>query len=128
MQRDSSSTAMFRMGIPAALDGFATIAGHADGVNVNGLAPFTQLVVQTKNSIYSVNVQGGTSALVQGGRFFLRPTAAEVCGGTMGGSIIKIGWIIVGFCMELVADGQRIVTTRVRTIGVHPPSGQSRPH
>jgi len=119
---------MFRIGIPAALDGFATIAGHADGVNVSGLAPFTQLVVRTKNSTYSVNVQSGTSAIVQGGRFFLLPTEVEVSGGTMGGSIIKVGWIIVGFCMELVAHGQRIVTTRVRTIGVQPPSGQSRPH
>jgi len=31
---------------------------------------------------------------------------------------VKLGWIGCGFCLELLQDGQRIVTTRVREFRV----------
>jgi hypothetical protein len=128
MVRDTASTAILRTANSATLEGFATMARDAEGVNIRSLEPLTSLLVRTKNSIYHLIVQHGTAAIVRGGQFLPSPTSAEVCGATMGGSLIKVGWIGVGFCMELIAEGQRIVTTRVRTIGVQPPSGQTRPH
>ena len=121
-------TALLRAADSMTLDGFATMARDADGVHIRLLEPLTSLLVRTKNSIYHLILEHGTAAIVRGGQFFPSPTSAEVCGATMGGSLIKVGWIGVGFCMEFIANGQRIVTTRVRTIGVTPPSGQSRPH
>jgi hypothetical protein len=37
-------------------------------------------------------------------------------GSTLGGSLLKVGWIGCGFCMEFMQAGQRITTTRVREI------------
>jgi hypothetical protein len=65
---------------------------------------------------------------VQGGRFFQTPTTVDACGATMGGSCIKVGWIGVGFCLEFIADGRRVVTTRVRAIGIQRSADQSRRH
>src|SRR5215468_10070952 len=102
MPRDTASTAILPTAGSITLDGFATMAGDADGVNVRALEPLTSLFVRTKNSIYHVIVQHGTAAIVRGGQFLPLPTSAEVCGATMGGSLIKVGWIGVGFCMELI--------------------------
>jgi hypothetical protein len=124
----SQSTAILRAPRSATLDGFTRIAGDVDGVNVRALEPLTSVLVRTKNSTYQIDVRGGTAAIVQGGQFFPTPRAAEVCGATMGGSFIKVGWIGVGFCLELIADGQRIVTTRVSAIGIQPSAGGSRIH
>jgi hypothetical protein len=124
----SQSTAILRTPQSATLDGFTRIAGDVDGVNVRALEPFTSVLVRTKNSTYRIDVRGGTAAMVQGGQFFPTPTSAEVCGATMGGSFIKVGWIGVGFCLEFIADGQRIITTRVRTIRIRTSAGDSRIH
>src|SRR5262245_3014987 len=128
MDTDSRVETILRTSGSPTLDGFVKIADEADGVNIRALEPLTSLLVRTKNSTYHINVQSGTAAIVQGGPFFPTPTSAVVSGATMGGSLIKLGWVGVGFCLELIADGQRIVTTRVRTIGVQPSSGQTRPH
>jgi hypothetical protein len=124
----STSTTILRLNGAATLDGFTKIAGDADGVNIRALEPFTSLLVRTQNSTYRISVRGGTAAIVQGGRFFPTATSVEVCGATMGASFIKLGWIGVGFCLEFIADGRRVVTTRVSTIGVQSSSGGSRVH
>ena len=54
--------------------------------------------------------------LVRGGYFFPEHTRAELAGCSLGGSFLKVKSIHPGFLMELVRDGQRIVTTRVRDI------------
>ena len=112
----------------ATLDTLTNISGEADGVNVRALDPLASLFVRTKNSTYQINTLDGTTAIVQGGRFFQTPTTVDACGATMGGSCIKLGWIGVGFCLEFIADGRRVVTTRVRAIGIQRSADQSRPH
>ena len=46
----------------------------------------------------------------------------------MGSSFIRLGWIGVGLCLEFIADGRRVVTTRVSTIRIQSSSGGSRIH
>jgi hypothetical protein len=121
-------TTMLRLAGATALDGFTKIADEASGVDVRALDPLVSVLVRTKNSTYHINKLDGTAAIVQGGRFFQTPTAVHACGATMGGSCIKLGWIGVGFCLEFIADGQRVITTRVRAIGIQRPCGESRPH
>jgi hypothetical protein len=58
-------------------------------------------------------------ALVQGGRHFQEATTARIDGCTLGGSLMKLGWIAVGCCLELSVRGRRIVTSRVRSISVN---------
>jgi hypothetical protein len=121
-------TTTLLLGGAATLDTLTNIADEADGVNVRALDPLASLFVRTKNSTYQINTLDGTAAIVQGGRFFQTPTTVDACGATMGGSCIKVGWIGVGFCLEFIADGRRVVTTRVRAIGIQRSADQSRRH
>jgi len=121
-------TTTLLLGGAATLDTLTNIADEADGVNVRALDPLASLFVRTKNSTYQINTLDGTAAIVQGGRFFQTPTTVDACGATMGGSCIKLGWIGVGFCLEFIADGRRVVTTRVRAIGIQRSADQSRTH
>ncbi|HTI43447.1 MAG TPA: hypothetical protein VL693_16585 [Vicinamibacterales bacterium] len=100
------------------LDGFVGELTDAPGIYLRDLDPLTTLLVRTRNSTYRVIVSHGTSVLVQGGRFFRDATAARIDGSGFGGSLLKTGWIGVGFRMEIVADGERIITTPVREVTV----------
>jgi hypothetical protein len=81
----------------------------------------TTLLVWTRNSLYRFVVIEGARAYVQGGTFFPDPTPACLDGATVGGSLLKVEWIGVGFLMEIRAGGKRIVTSPVRAIATEPP-------
>ncbi|MBI2185593.1 MAG: hypothetical protein HYU37_00550 [Acidobacteria bacterium] len=100
----------------ATIDGFVAAASAGDGLDVRGLEPLTTLHVRTCNSCYRIVIAKGTAVFVQGGRFFAETTDARLEGSSAGGSLLKLGWIGVGLCMELWAQGQRIVTSPVRSI------------
>jgi hypothetical protein len=100
----------------ATIDGFAEASSSAAGLHVRDLAPLTTLVIQTRNTRYHVVVSQQSSVFVQGGQFFPEPTAARLEGSSLGGSLLKIGWIGVGLCLELCAAGRRIVTSPVCSI------------
>lgn len=100
------------------LDAFTSNTAMTDGVMVDHLDPLTTLVVRTKNSVYRITVTSGRAVIVQGGAFFPLPTRARIGGATLGGTALKIGWIGVGFCLELWTDDGAVTTTRVRQISV----------
>jgi hypothetical protein len=104
----------------AAVDRFVQAAALADGVNVADLRPLDELAVQTRNSIYRIVIVAPSDGriLVQGGAFFPLPCQAHLCGGTLGGSLLKLNWIGCGFNLEILHEGRRIVTTRVRSIAI----------
>lgn len=101
-----------------ALQGFAAAAAASDGVSLASLAAIDQLEVRTRNSLYRITVlDGGTGrVLVLGGEFFPVWCEAHCAGSTLGGSLLKMGWVGRGFCMEFTCQGQRIVTTRAREV------------
>jgi hypothetical protein len=66
---------------------------------------------------------GGASALVQGGRYFPRPTKVRVTGSTFGGSVLKIGCIGLGLFMEMLVGRNLVVTSRVRGINIERAGG-----
>lgn len=111
----------------ATLDGFAQ-AASGPGVSLRQLEPLTELRVHTRNSCYRIVVSGDADIVIQGGTFFPDPTRAHVEGASLGGNLLKVGWIGVGLRMEIVADGRRIVTTTVRSIVRADDSGPVRPH
>ena len=80
-----------------------------------------RLVVTTLNSRYEITVISPRSheILVRGGRFFPEFTAARLAGSSLGGSFLKLGGIYVDFSMEINANGQVIISSRVRAIEVH---------
>jgi len=111
----------------ATLDGFAA-ATNGPGVVLRQLEPLTELMVQTRNTTYRIVVSRDADIVIQGGTFFPDPTRAHVEGASLGGNLLKVGWIGVGLRMEIVADGRRIVTTAVRSIVRQDDHGPVRPH
>ncbi len=102
----------------------------SDGVQVDELAPFDAVEIQTRNTRYELTVVDGRNGevLVTGGRFFPVPTRVRVNGCTLGGSCLKWRGVYPGFLMELQVGGEVIVTTRVRSVARRPAAASSRPH
>jgi len=126
----ATSTAVHRVEEPvtsarSTLQQFAVAAASSGGVLLDTLDAIDQIEVRTRNTTYHITVLGGTEArvLVQGGRYFPVQSEVRLNGSTLGGSLLKVGWIGCGFCMEFMHDGQRITTTRVREIRRLDPTG-----
>ena len=100
------------------LDGFAEDVANADGIHVRDVETLATLLARTENSVYRIiPLEAGSSrVLIQGGRFFPEPTEVRFAGSGFGGSFLKLGWIGLGLRMEILWDGQRIITSRVRGI------------
>ena|SRR3989442_9597248 len=90
------------------------------GIDLRSLPEGTAVVVDTRHSRYRlVTLDGnGGNALVEGGSYFPQETTARVEGSTLGGSLLKVGWIGLGLFLELSFGGKRIITSRVRAISV----------
>src|SRR3954454_20514325 len=74
------------------------------------------LTVGTENSVYEITVICGRSGdiLIRGGRFFPEFTAARLAGSSLGGSLLKLRAIYVGFSLEVHSENGSILTSRVR--------------
>jgi len=99
------------------LDGFAELSS-VDGIAFSAIGSFDTIRAKTLNSDYYfflLEPETG-KALVQGGRFFEHPVEATVSGSTFGGCMLKMGWIGVGLRIEICLNGQRIVTSPVKSL------------
>lgn len=88
------------------------------GVQINELPPLEHLVIRTCNSTYEITVLDPRAGevMVCGGRFFPTPARASLAGASLGGSFLKLRGVYVGFSIELWCDGDRIVTSPVRSV------------
>jgi hypothetical protein len=88
------------------------------GIDLRSLPAGTAVVVDTRHSRYRFVMldETGRNALIEGGPYFPRATTVRVEGSTFGGSLLKVGWIGLGLCVELSFGGKRIITSRVRSI------------
>jgi len=126
------NTARFDVGSPSAtvtLEGFAEAAATAGGLEVRGLSPLDALEIWTRNSCYRITVLDPVRCrvLIEGGAFFPVLAEATIGGASCGGSMLKVGWIIQGFCLEVFYPGGRIVTTSVRRVRALQPEAGLRP-
>jgi len=92
---------------------------HADWTNgwaLVDLPPWQVLDVRTRNSWYEIVVLSGETGdvLVRGGQFFPERRNAHLAGSSLGGCFLKLRSIHIGFCLELHAGGQVIVTSPVQ--------------
>jgi hypothetical protein len=118
-RRDSIPTGS---GVPLwrTLEGFAHAVAASEGVSLSEIAPVTQLLVRTDNSLYRIVALDPTESaiLIQGGRFFPEMAEGRLCGSSFGGGLLKTNWIGVGLRMEIYGAEGRIVTSPVRSITV----------
>lgn len=102
------------------LDGFALEPGCVEGVALQSLEAGTVLNVITRHSNYRVVVLDPVRqrVLVTGGRLFPESTEVRFEGATVGGSVLKIGWIGTGLRLEMSMGLERITTSRVRSVSI----------
>jgi hypothetical protein len=102
------------------VDGFAAVADHRDGIDVRRVESLTELLVKTMNSMYRVTVLDpfGSEVLVSGGWFSSVQRRAVIAGSSLGGSLLKMGWILKGMRVEFVLPGERIVTSAVQAVEI----------
>ena len=95
-------------------------AASAKGLRLADLAPSDVLELRTRNTRYLISTIAlqDSRVVVTGGKYFPMPREAQFVGATLGGSTVKLGWIGCGFCLELLQNGERITTTRVRELRV----------
>lgn len=107
------------------LDGFTELSSSLEGVALRNLTQFDTVCARTHNNDYYIFLLEPETgkALIQGGRYFAEPVEATVSGSTFGGCMLKIGWLGVGLRIEICAEGQRIVTSPVRSLLIEHPNG-----
>ena len=108
-QLDAVTSTAERRLVPrgATLHGFVETVTRVGGLSIAELDPITPLLVRTENSLYRITVlePRGRRILVQGGTYFPESTPAELEGSSLGGSLLKQGWIAPGLRMEISTDG-----------------------
>jgi hypothetical protein len=89
-----------------------------DGVQLESTTRLDTLRVRTRNTTYEIVVISSHNGevIVRGGQFFPQHTRAVLAGSSLGGSVLKLRGIYVGFSLEILHEGRRIVTTHVRAI------------
>src|SRR5262245_37512422 len=107
------------------LEGFAELNALSRGVDLHRLAVNDAIRVSTENSEYRIVLldPADLRVEVQGGSFFARPTEATIRGATVGGAMLKIGWISEGVQVELVYyparnHMQSVVTSQVKKLSL----------
>jgi len=116
---------LFTVPRPYLLEGFVERSASSRGVDLHRLAVNDAIRVRTENSEYRIVLldPGDLRVEVQGGSFFPRPTEATIRGATIGGAMLKIGWIGVGLQVELVYYPRRnqmqsVVTSPVQKLSL----------
>jgi hypothetical protein len=107
----------------ATLDQLVDVLADAEGVHLRHLPPLTTVLVRTVRSVYRVVITQWPEVYVHGGSFFTDPTRACLDGASLGGTCLKVGWIVLGMRMEIRALGRRIVTSPVCAISTEPTDG-----
>lgn len=92
-------------------------------INKADLLPGDELKLKTKNSVYTIKVDGEGYFIVSGGWFdkmLLSPVKTKINGCTWGGSVIKTD--IVAACGLNLEFGNRLLTSEIQEIIYFPKS------
>jgi hypothetical protein len=90
-------------------------------VDICSLLPGTIVIVETANSRYEIVLQEEPGvAMMQGGAALAAAARVRIVGSIGSGVGRVLGAIIVGLRLEVVTDGKRVLTSRVRRITVTP--------
>jgi hypothetical protein len=102
------------------LDETIEISDEFEGMALQTLKPCDTIHMRTCNSDYDIFLLEPESGhvLVKGGKYFAQPMEATVSGSTIGGSMLMVGWLGVGFRVEFHANGRHIVTSPVQELRV----------
>jgi hypothetical protein len=105
------------------LDGFALESTGSKGLAIQSLDPGVTLMVKTRHSSYRIVILDGSRhlVLVEGG-IFPDATVVRLCGSTVGGSALKLGWILVGLRIEFGLGTGIITSSPVQSVEIESPT------
>jgi hypothetical protein len=93
-----------------------------DGLKLDELSALDRITIRTYYSNYEIVIVSTVTGeiLVRGGQFFPEFAPARLAGASLGGSLLKMRSIYIGFRIELALEGRVIITSPVRTLAVEP--------
>lgn len=85
----------------------------------------SKILVETKNSVYEIEILEDKKIKISGGTHLMEPTEGYLTGSTWGGSMLKMGWIGYDMFMEFSFENRKpLVTSRVRSAKVVGPNSE----
>lgn len=100
----------------------------AGGADIDKLPVGKKLMVQTQNTLYTIERREDGVYISGNKRYCPEPTKCHINGSTWGGSMIKVGYVGVGMYLEFMLDVQgdrkvgsvdghgRILTSEIQTV------------
>jgi hypothetical protein len=95
-----------------------------DGVDTRVLRPGDTVAIHTLNSVYRLRLDEpgrGRGVATGNGEFINEEAHASIIGATLTGrgSMVKVGWVLLGFKVVLSVPGGELLTSKVRGIEVN---------
>lgn len=95
-----------------------------NGVDTRSLSPGVLVSIRTLNSVYKLRLDEplrGRGVASGDGEFINEESAASLIGATLTGrgSMVKVGWVLLGFKVILSIPGGELLTSRVQGISIN---------
>jgi len=99
-------------------------AESVDGIDTRQLRPGDTLVIRTCNTFYTLRLADparGSGVAVSDGEFITTESDASLLGASLSGrgSMVKMGWVLLGFKMVLCVPRGELLTSPVRGVAVN---------
>ncbi|MBU0612588.1 hypothetical protein KKB10_01095 [Patescibacteria group bacterium] len=90
--------------------------GESSGIWLKDIAPLSVVTIFTQNTEYVFSVidpDKGEVEITSNGTTITHPHFAQIIGSTFGGSVIRVKWIGIDMCLEVMVydEANRIITT-----------------
>jgi hypothetical protein len=98
------------------------VPAPGETIELDSSAEYDCISVATRRSVYDIILLSARTgeALVRGGTFFPAFRRATIAGSNFGGTALMVRTICAGLRLEFVVDGERYVTSPIRTISRRP--------
>jgi hypothetical protein len=95
-----------------------------EGVDTRSLSPGDLVSIRTLNSVYDLRLDEparGFGVARGDGEYINEEAAASLVGATLSGrgSMVKVGWVLLGFKVVLSIPGGELLTSRVQGIAIN---------
>lgn len=99
-------------------------SGFEEGVDTRSLSPGDLVSIRTLNSVYDLRLEEparGLGVARGDGEYINEEAVASLIGATLSGrgSMVKVGWVLLGFKVVLSIPGGELLTSRVQGIAIN---------
>ena len=106
------------------MDRLVERADAAEGIDTRNLRAGDTLVIRTCNTFYTLRLADpakGSGRATSDGKFLTSASDASLLGATLSGrgTMVKLGWVLLGYRLVLYVPGKELVTSPVRSFSVN---------